>query len=172
MTFLAGILLCGLGCGICFAQYSSFEYAGVKDIGIENLVSDRTEIEIGDKGTIYIATGRDCQNRNIIPDDTVPKNKIIFDVTYNPEKIEMCVNRFLWSEMYENDQLTDADELYNEDIYIGSYKYASETEDFFEIKDEFLADFKKNRISAYNIVSIKTLDIRVNPADVQRIALR
>ena len=70
-----------------------------------------------------------------------------------------------------NDQLTDADELYNEDIYIGSYKYASETEDFFEIKDEFLADFKKNRISAYNIVSIKTLDIRVNPADVQRIAL-
>ena len=29
----AGILLCGLGAGISFIEYSSFEYMGKKDIG-------------------------------------------------------------------------------------------------------------------------------------------
>ena len=33
LMFLAGVLICGFGCGIAFAQFSSFDYAGETIIG-------------------------------------------------------------------------------------------------------------------------------------------
>ena len=53
IIFLLGVLVCGLGCGISFAQFSSFDYAGKKIIGSEN--TEEQNFDGRDKlGGIYI----------------------------------------------------------------------------------------------------------------------
>ena len=73
IIFLLGVLVCGLGCGISFAQFSSFDYAGKKIIGSENIESKTLTGEISSAGYIYI----DDLRRNVIY--LIPLSEIVYD---------------------------------------------------------------------------------------------
>ena len=79
IAFGIGILLCGLGCGIAFAQYSGFDYAGEKRIGDENLKTETVEKNIDSNGIIEIMyPGYRC-DVSVVADENVPVDKINFD---------------------------------------------------------------------------------------------
>ena len=54
IAFISGVLLCGLGGGVAFGQYSKLEYAGERKIGEENLVTETFESQIEGDGKIYV----------------------------------------------------------------------------------------------------------------------
>ena len=39
-VFFGGVLLCGIGAGVAFVEFSSFEYGGEKQIGSDVLVTE------------------------------------------------------------------------------------------------------------------------------------
>lgn len=184
IAFLGGILLCGLGAGVAFAQYSKFEYAGEKTVGGKNMVSETMEADMPGEGTVYIdAYGLYYKDIEFVTDAEVPVDKIAFDAVYNPERMEMGVSR--------NDLESEAETVYitvdengneisrydtteaNGDsetvFHVGRYKYTSDAADFFAIKDDLLADLKKGKIATYDAVYMDRLTVRINPANVDRI---
>ena len=97
IAFLSGVLLCGLGCGVAFAQYSKMEYAGERIIGEENIVRETLEAELESEGKIlipsYYTTSYSRYGTTLETDENIPKNKIIFDIEYNPERFAPAVER-------------------------------------------------------------------------------
>ena len=83
IAFGIGILLCGLGCGIAFAQYSDFEYAGERKIGEETLKTETVERDIEADSKIFIGHPDYGCDITLVADESVPIDKIDFDVTYN-----------------------------------------------------------------------------------------
>lgn len=77
-AFLAGLVLMGIGGGVAFAEYSSFQYMGQKYIqsGEEKQYSETITIpEDVQKAVLY-------QGGEIVIDESIPDGQIKVDVTY------------------------------------------------------------------------------------------
>lgn len=194
-TFLAGVLICGLGTGIAFAQYSKFEYAGERIVGTENLVSETLEADVEADGEIYLDIFDPGGTVTVEQDETVPTDKIYFDVVYNPDRAEMSVRRekvvhnteyiIRTVDEYGNEisvdygDSADYGEYFDYDNYpeegyvyrVGRYKRYDDMREFFEVKDELLADLKRGKIGSYRTIWVESVTVRVNPANIDRIEL-
>ena len=161
IIFLLGVLVCGLGCGISFAQFSSFDYAGKKIIGSENTESKTLTGEISSAGYIYIDDLRRYYDAEVVGDDTVPANEIVFDITYNPDLIDPQLGHDWNINDGENERAFDS-------YYIYGYR-GDDIQYFFEIKDEFLADIKEKKIGSYEVQDIVSVTVRLNPNNMNRL---
>ena len=181
IAFGIGILLCGLGCGIAFAQYSGFDYAGEKRIGDDNLKTETVEKDIDSDGTIEIMyPGYRC-DVSVVADENVPIDKINFDVTYNTEVISLYISK------YNDVYTTYTDDSFDEDgalieegheveekeinFVFGKYKNDRDIDTMFKVKDELLKDIKNKQIGNYYVTDFDSIVIRVNPANYDRVRL-
>ncbi len=183
IIFLSGVLVCGLGTGVAFAQYSKLEYAGERIYGEEDLISETFGADIEESGTIYLDLYVSANGTAIEEDDSVPTDKIYFDVVYNPEKVSMKVDKrpvekiVQAADEYETASVTwydgeDYDSAENGYVYRLDMYWRNSDDDikeFFEIKDSFLADLKKGKIGSYTSVVVESVTVRVNPANTDRI---
>lgn len=111
-TFLAGVLLGGIGTGIAMAEYASMEYGGEKIIGEEHLVTRNFDFNFqldGRKLEVLNISNYGMRNvREIEVDNSVPVGTVRYEVTYN----EDLVTPYLEFEEYEEEQdLSDEEEL-------------------------------------------------------------
>lgn len=82
-VFCSGILLCGVGVGIAFGDFSSLAYGGEKTIGDTRMVTEDfdAEIEPGENPwSIYGYFGRGGVSE-LTTDEEVPENTVRFRVT-------------------------------------------------------------------------------------------
>ena len=190
IAFLSGVLLCGLGCGVAFAQYSKMEYAGERIIGGENIVKETLEAELESEGKIlipsYYTTSYSRYGTTLETDENIPKNKIIFDIEYNPERFAPAVERHTQYEDillygteivneygevidYREEYKTDPEKVIGEVYELGRPKYYDDVKDFFEVKDMVLSDIKNGKLGNYRVEYIESITVRVNPANADRV---
>lgn len=185
IAFILGVLLCGLGGGVSFAQYSKLEYAGERSIGEEKLVTETVEAVIEEDGKIYVDAYAPLENISLETDDSIPVNKILFDVTYNSERVSMGIKKspyesedisyvevvneygdvIEYREYDDNNNDSDKGEVF----HVGRYGRYDDLKDFFEVKDMFLADLKNGKVGSYSVVFIQNITVRVNPANADRV---
>ena len=185
IAFILGVLLCGLGGGVSFAQYSKLEYAGERSIGEEKLVTETVEAVIEEDGKIYVDAYAPLENISLETDDSIPVNKILFDVTYNSERVSMGIKKspyesedisyvevvneygdvIEYREYDDNNNDSDNGEVF----HVGRYGRYDDLKDFFEVKDMFLADLKNGKVGSYSVVFIQNITVRVNPANADRV---
>ncbi len=185
IAFILGVLLCGLGGGVSFAQYSKLEYAGERSIGEEKLVTETVEAVIEEDGKIYVDAYAPLENISLETDDSIPVNKILFDVTYNSERVSMGIKKspyesedisyvevvneygdvIEYREYDDNNNDSDKGEVF----HVGRYVRYDDLKDFFKVKDMFLADLKNGKVGSYSVVFIQNITVRVNPANADRV---
>ena len=185
IAFILGVLLCGLGGGVSFAQYSKLEYAGERSIGEEKLVTETVEAVIEEDGKIYVDAYAPLENISLETDDSIPVNKILFDVTYNSERVSMGIKKspyesedisyvevvneygdvIEYREYDDNNNDSDKGEVF----HVGRYGRYDDLKDFFGVKDMFLADLKNGKVGSYSVVFIQNITVRVNPANADRV---
>lgn len=187
IAFLSGVLICGLGCGVAFAQYSKLEYAGERIIGGDNIVTETYESTVESEGKIYVASYYTRYGVNMETDENVPADKIMFDIEYNPERfapaiekseeyddvryVREVVNQYGEVIDYEEDYRTDTEKKIGVVYDIGRSIYNDEVKDFFEAKDMFLSDIKKGKIGSYTVAYVNSVTVRVNPVNADRVEL-
>lgn len=185
IAFISGVLLCGLGGGVSFAQYSKLEYAGERNIGEEKLVTETVESVIEEDGKIYVDAYAPLEKISLETDDSIPLNKILFDVTYNSDRVSMHIEKSIhesestsyvevvneYGDIIEyreyDDNKNDPDK--GEVFHVGRYSGYDDVKAFFKVKDMFLTDLKNGKIGSYSVVFIQNITVRVNPANADRV---
>lgn len=156
-AFCGGVLLCGLGAGIAFTEFTALEYDGEKILGAEQMVTDVVDVSFTPGETPYdIYSYYYSEYPEIVVDDTVPEGTVRFDVTYNAARVEPHPH------VDEENCMISLD-WYWEDV--------SEMELLMEAKEQILAELKEGKISAYDVEGVKEVRIRVNPVNEEEVRL-
>ena len=106
-VFAAGLLFIGIGSGIAFAEFSSFTYGGKSTFGNGQMEIKRFE----EKRTPGVAFRLDrYRNIDVVEDENLPDDKLIFEIEYNPEFIEPGIEKYT-----EENENFDDDEVVTEE---------------------------------------------------------
>ncbi len=106
ILFLAGVLVSGIGAGIAFIEYSSFEFGEKQILGEEHLVTEELDFPIEDEGILILSgryfgaarsggvVGRNgvLQTASIEEDADVPVDVVRYRITYNDSWLEPYLN--------------------------------------------------------------------------------
>ena len=175
LMFLAGVLICGFGCGIAFAQFSSFDYAGETIIGSGQTEQKTIVEDLNDKGEIYLGGMRRGDKFEVVEDASVAVDEIAFDITYDPVFIDPQIgtdSNNTTAVVHYEDTVDGTgyyeEEEYYENFYIYGYT-GDDMEYFFKAKDALLGDLKKKKIGSYEIQEISAVTVRINPANMDRV---
>lgn len=161
-TFLGGVLLTGVGTGVAMVEYSSLAYAGVKQIGEENLVTRELDFKLEEdmeKITLvrsYWNGGK--KDIKVEEDETVPVGVVRYAVTYNPETADAALE-------FEIDGVNEGHGY----LYLQTEYYGDDFAMFMESKDRILEELKEKKISSYHVAYITGVTIKVNPETIPRL---
>lgn len=162
-VFLGGVLLGGIGTGVAFVEYSSFAYAGEKQIGQQNLVTRELDFQFeAEKGKIRVVHGfweQSMTERGIETDENVPEGTIRYLVTYNKNRTEPVLE-FEEAEEEEKKEGKENEQGY---LQLCFYDVGNDLEIFLEGKEEFLKELKEKKISYYDVAYVTEVKIKVNP---------
>ena len=125
--FMIGILCCGIGAGVMFQEYSSFEYMGEKNLGgsktaektiLENLYTDKKR-KVTTSFTTYNV---DNNVTKLKTSKKIPKDKVQIKVRYNTDNVEdIHIDKNIYSgDEYEDDEYEDASAYEDDGIATGS----------------------------------------------------
>ena len=112
-VFAAGLLLIGIGSGVAFAEYSSFTYGGKKVLSDRPMETERIEKERLMDGPFRLEAW--YQDMDIIVDETIPDQQIVFEFEYDPEYTKPRVRQEIrpydgdWEEM-DDTEMSDVSE--------------------------------------------------------------
>lgn len=170
---IIGTLVAGIGSGVAFAEYSTFEYGGETllegssrfsktleyRVPAKNIDTAQTEepAEAGDmaseqKEVLNIST--DSYLYAITEDSSVPKNTVRFTVSYLTDETDVK------PEVIENGSEETNGERY---IYLDcDYEY-NDLHDIMRAKDLILSDLKNHKISDYQVDRVEKIEISINP---------
>lgn len=187
-VFLGGVLLSGIGTGVAFVEYSSFAYAGEKQIGQQTLVTRELDFRFEpENGKIHVVrgfwNGRIMEDR-IEADENVPAGTVRYVVTYNEKRAEPFLE---YEEIEKEDliELEDGQETEKQGVpedgrgdakdaektelpkqgylLLRVYNVGNDLEVFLECKDEVLKEFKEKKISHYDVAYVTDVKIKVHP---------
>lgn len=189
--FMVGILCCGIGAGVMFQEYSSFEYMGEKNLGgnkteektiLENLYTDKK------KKVTTSFTAYDFED-NVIELKTskkIPKDKVQIKVRYNTNNVEdIHIDKNIYSGAeYEDDSIYEDEsagtrsrsniaeenadivkdsEIVSQEFFISAVSRLSGAEYLLTYKDDILKNLKDRKIYNYIYPKIVSVEITVNP---------
>lgn len=184
--FVAGILLVGIGCGIAFFEISSLAYGGVKNYESNAADITSTYEETFDENTTSINIGdyhQDSINYTVITDESVPTNKIIFEVVHPADSyVSYSYNNNYYEDDY--DYYDDYhDDYYDHENYNHSYSNSTtqnqpnDIDVYFYIDNDAMAvphlikqviNDLKNDVY-YNYIVTADVTIKINPANAEKI---
>lgn len=173
-TFLAGVLLGGIGTGIAMVEYTSMEYGGEKMIGEECLVTRNFDFDFDLDGrkvkvlntSSYMGKGG---VREIEVDDTVPIGTVRYEVTYNEELVTPYLE--FEKEEEELDSLEPERQTPEEEAALGylwltAWYRNSDFKLLMENKNYVLDELKQKKISNYEVAYITDVKIKINSQTV------
>ena len=152
LIFCAGILLTGIGAGVAFVEYSSFEYGGEHIINSQYATEKHTVSVPADSVKPFRLENIDNYygTTKITYSDSLPENTIEWTVTYTSEQ-----HKPSFYEFYE----------YEDPNFSGvlgiSWHHLSNLKRWFDCKDLFLKDLKERKISSYRMEDAIQTEIRI-----------
>ena len=158
-TFLAGVLISGIGTGTAIAEYSSFTYLGERVLGEDKMTKTSLDYAFSpEKGVIkifpsqYSYYGGDVLE--LLEDPSVPEGTVRFEITCNPDLAEP----FLHFTEFEEEMPAIQGVL---DLNWRSY---TSFPVWMEAKDQMIEDLKNKSFASYRLEAIENISIKVNPA--------
>ncbi len=165
IMFGVGLLLCGIGGGIIFAEVQSFTYEGKKYPDNE-LITDVITLRLPEDEPVYCNTEYYAMyDINIKNSEDVPKGEIQVEVAHTDEYSD--INTEIENEYY----IWDEDMEYISEHPVNSFNIQFDTHyrnDDFENFRTIIQDIKERKIYNYDRGSSLTITINVNPADQDR----
>ena len=166
-SFIVGIFMMGIGCGVAFAEYSSFDYGGVRypEGSKERKLEKTFTIE---DGKSYQANMSFATNScTIVEDASVKKDEIKCRVKYRSEHEKDVDDIVMATEMVEGeyDDITSEETLPMLTFYmLYDYNHHSDFEMVMKVKDLFLQDIKDHKLYEYRYYDeIESVELLVNP---------
>lgn len=171
--FFTGLLLMGIGSGVAFAEFSSFDYGGRKLINgemtritLEQKIPEQTE-------TIrFFVNGYSSRRVRFETDDSMETDTVSVEVFCNQNVISPYIReekKINQAEVEETEYLEEGEAVYLIDYnYNNSYDEVSE---FFKIKEEFLEGIKKKVIYSYSNEDIEKVVIKAPSELMERMVM-
>lgn len=150
--FFAGILLGGIGVGMAFVEYSSFEYLGEETIGGKEMKTDRLVFTVEEGAAKKIELDLRFfheMSGPVVYDSSLPKNTIVCEITYNSEL--RC---------FDSGSRTNKTTEY---YYVDTMWIGNEFSLLMERKDEILKDLKDGKFRSYDWDDEITVKIKAHP---------
>lgn len=162
-VFCAGALLCGIGCGVAFAELSSFEYVGEQAAWNENVTEHVIELDVGpylkadsvhvididDLIYSFDAPGPEPVYRKEL-DDSLVRVTLVYDEACFPQGGEPSIQCCL-----------DGGELM---LYLMCDNTTSDLQFFLQNKDRILQDLKERKIGSYRFDGVPcVVGVEISP---------
>lgn len=149
--FFGGILICGLGAGVCFVEFSGLSYAGERQMGTikeTTLCHQVYEYETMDTCWIECYSNSNNDRPEIVSDNSLPEGGIEMDVEYNDDLERPSLYQ---SNSYRSEEnVTEGEEgLVPEEGYIHISLYSEPAKIIMRYKDIMLEDLKNGQIGSY-----------------------
>ena len=157
--FCCGILLCGLGVGIAFMEFSALTYGGKQVIGKSDIKTENIDVAFEPGDEEYIVRGQwNWSQMEIQTDSRVPVNHVRFQVTYNAEQVSPYVR------LAEEER---------EFIFMSRWVSGGEddVELMMEAKDLVLQNLKEGKIISFDREDIKDVMVLINPENEEDVKL-
>ncbi len=91
-TFIAGVLLTGIGVGVAMVEYSSLQYGGEKLLGGGALATKVMEFQMPEDGGIVILGEHQRSDlkkvSGIVENPAIPEGVLQYEITYNADLVE------------------------------------------------------------------------------------
>ena len=161
-TFFAGALVCGIGCGVAFAEFTSLEYTGVHTYGAEDFVQEQVTYEVASSEgrVLFDDLYMGAESWSFSYDDSVPANTLVFDIAYDPS-FSSCEIGSADLAVYEEYYAGVSEGEYGEVVRMFFESYRPGVYDFFEVKDSFLEELREGKFGDY-VYAGATVDIRAS----------
>lgn len=144
--FFGGILLCGLGVGVSFVEFSGLTYAGERQMGTikeTTLSCQLYEYEEADACFIAYYNGSREKRPEMVSDNSLPAGSVEMDVEYNDD--------FERPQLYQTSAYGEREdgENYVEEVGVHISLYSDPVKIIMKYKDIFLEDMKNGQIGSY-----------------------
>lgn len=157
-VFCTGVLLCGLGAGIAFTEFSALTYGEKYIVGKTDMRTENFDVEYGPgEGKQYIRGWYYWNQPEILTDENIPENTVRFRVTYNAGHVKPYVYR-----NEEAGEITLHSHLKDEQDEIALMMQA---------KDLILQNIKDGKIVSLDVLDIEEVTVLVNPASAEDVEL-
>ena len=165
--FFSGALVCGVGCGVAFAELTGLEYTGVHTYGLENCEESQVVYEMAHpEGRVLLddfGLG-DASTWSFSYDEAVAPGTVVFDVCCDPTVTDFEVHSPELA-VYENDYAAIGEGEYSEVVRVAVYSYRHGAYDAFSALEPFLAELREGKFGDYAYQGAK-VDIRAS-ADLE-----
>ena len=161
---LGGILLTGVGAGICFAEWNGLEYQGHMIAGEENAQKKVLECHLDEEyDRLDFWTWDSLEGVEVIGDRSVPQDEIRIEVTYNPVYGEPELSDIYSDIAYQGTEKIKTGQFH---IYLKSDNANTEEKIrlFLSVKDHALKDLKEHKFSTCEVAQVFKVRIETNPA--------
>ncbi len=160
-VFLAGILFIGVGAGITFAEYSSFQYGGEIVIGKGGTEVDTEIYTIPLDQKTFICNGT-SEGTKMVEDKSLKDGQVRIEILYN-SKYTLPYFEYEYEPMEE--EILDG--YQNSFIHIHTHQSIGEFEMFMECKDDFLTNLKKHILKSYQLDPVESVTVKANAVTMQ-----
>lgn len=185
IVFCIGILLCGIGVGIIFMEYSSFEYMGEKNLSggavtTETFTKHFSRGDAGDKESWVSVYGLGNGDISLETSKKVAIDKIQFVVEYNQSNVNTIhidqddTNERTCYDFYEEtgEYYEEPTKSYTEYTISAVEKTDGAIDTLMRYKDEFLENIKQKKFYKYNYECIRSIKVVVNPKNKDLVQIR
>lgn len=157
LIFCFGVLLCGVGMGIAFSEFSSLSYGGRLVLGETDIRTETLDVEFEpDEEARRVLWGISLHNPVLLTDNSVPVNTVRFQVTYNANRVEPFA---YFSE---------------EDGIVFSWYWKAHEDEMalmMEAKDVVFRNLKEGRLVSFKEPDIEEVKVFVNAASEEDITM-
>ena len=88
-VFCVGVLLCGLGTGVAFTEFSELTYGEKQTVGKTDIRTETIDVEYEAGEEVQdIACWFQRKPNEVVTDKNVPLNTVRFCITYNAQRVE------------------------------------------------------------------------------------
>ena len=149
--FCTGVLICGLGIGIAFMEFSTLSYGGKQIIGKTKMVTENVDVPFEPGEEQYLVWGKwGWKQAEIVTDSKVPEGAVRFQVTYNAERVT--------PHAYLNQEAKE---------FHFTYRWTGDDWDevglLMEGKDLVLQNLKERKIISLEWIGVEEVVVLVNP---------
>ena len=151
--FLGGVLVVGLGCGVAWGEYSSFEYDDSL-LAEEQLVVDEYVYEMSRDETVIVPSAN-----TITTDDSVASGTLLIETEYNPSAIQ--VEKYVYEGEFQGVNASV--------VEIWGHYIRDDFELFMENKDAVLQGLKDGKLVRLESGYYFDVTVTCNPSDTDRV---
>lgn len=167
---VAGTLVAGIGSGVAFAEYSTFEYGGESLLEGSERFTKTLKYKVPATGTVTEDKEEAEEKKDtvaeekpvlcvgvpylytVVEDTSVPKDTVRFEVSY------LTDDKNIEPQIIENG--SEGNEWY---IFVECNYQSNDFRDMIRAKDAVLSDLKNHKISDYQMNKVEMIEISVNP---------